>query len=108
MLGLGTRDEDTGGNDKVEAPEFLMTGDVLRGNTTGAMGEMLVVARELVFRQFALRVRVEIGTVATESMHQQDFGVQARGADAAVFQSHDGRTENVFQLHISRESPVAS
>src|SRR5271163_1504011 len=48
MFGLGTRDQDGRGDNKVHAPEFLVTGDVLRGNAAGALGERDVVASALV------------------------------------------------------------
>ena len=66
MFGFGAGDEDGGSDDEVYAPEFLMSGDVLRGNAAGALGESGFVAGLLVGGEFALGVSVEISAVAVE------------------------------------------
>jgi len=71
---------------------------------------VLVVPRQLLFIQLALRMRIEIGAVASQRVHEQHFGVQALRTDAAVFQPHDRRAKNVFELHkrvVSCLLPVA-
>jgi hypothetical protein len=57
VLGLRTRDENRGSNDQVHAPEFLMSGNVLRGNATGAFGESSIIAHLLIGGEFALGMR---------------------------------------------------
>lgn len=100
MFGFGAGDEDGGSDDEVHAPEFLMSGDVLRGNTTGALGESGLVAGLLVGGELALGVSVEISAVAVEGEHEEEFGVQARGWDVVRGEAGDGGGEGRLQLHV--------
>jgi hypothetical protein len=81
MLGLRARNQHGRRNNKIHSPEFLMAGDVLRWvrrvsvqRAHGRSERSCIVDGE-----FALGVRVKIGPVATQSEHQEQFGVQARG-----------------------------
>ncbi len=79
MLGLGTRNQDRGRHDEIHAPEFLMARDVLSGDATGAFCERLFVTVLLIIGEFAFGMREEVGAVALERKHQQQFGVHTRG-----------------------------
>ena len=70
MFGFRPGDQDGGSDDEIHAPEFLMAGDVLRGNSAASLAESSLVASLLGNREFALRVSVEIGSVAVEGEHQ--------------------------------------
>src|SRR4029077_4261118 len=48
MFSFRARNQDAGGHDQVHAPEFLMSGNVLRGHTAGAFSESSVIAGLLV------------------------------------------------------------
>ena len=102
VFGLGTRDEHRRRDDEIHAPEFLMPGDVLRGNAAGAFGQRGVIATLLIDAEFALRMRVEIGSVAIESEHHKQLRVHARGGDVFCGQPGDGGGEGWFQLHKCR------
>src|SRR5579863_6642574 len=99
VLGFGAGDEDGGSDDEIHAPEFLMAGDVLRGDAAGALGESGFVSSGLTGGQLALGVSVEIGAVAVESEHQKEFGVQAWGRDVVGGEAGDGGGERVLQVH---------
>ena len=49
MFGLWARNQHGGGHDQIEPPEFLVAGDVLRGDAFGALGQRFVVPRLLFF-----------------------------------------------------------
>ena len=100
MLGFRAGDEDGGGDDEIHAPEFLMAGDVLRGNAAGALGESGFVAKLLAGGELTFGVSVEIGAVAVESEHEEELGVQARGRDAVGGEAGDGGGEGRLQLHL--------
>lgn len=96
VLGFGARDEDGGGDDEVHTPEFLMAGNVLRGDTTGALVQSGLVAGGFVGREFALGMCVEIGTIAAEGKHEKQFGVHARGRDVVRGEAGDGGGESLL------------
>src|SRR5580693_9757717 len=77
-----------------------MAGDVLRGNSAASLGEGSLVARLLGDGEFALRVSVEIGSIAVEGEHEQEFGVQARGRRVVGGEAGDCRGEGRLQLHV--------
>ena len=78
MLGFRPRNQHRGRNQKVQAPEFLMPGDVLRGTATGALTNDFIVTGLVVFTKLALRMGIKIRAFAIENKQQQQFGVQAR------------------------------
>src|ERR1700730_1534587 len=78
MLRLRTGDEDGSSNNQVHPPEFLMAGDVLGGHTAGAFGKSGVVTGLLFYGQLSFGMREEVGAVATERKHQEQFGIQPR------------------------------
>lgn len=49
MFGLWARNQHGGGHDQIEPSEFLVAGDVLRGDAFGALGQRFVVPRLLFF-----------------------------------------------------------
>ncbi len=102
VLGFRTRDEDSRADDEVQPPEFLVPGDVLRGNAASALLEGFLVAGLFVGGKFALGMGVEIGAIAAEDEHEQDFGVHAGGADMVLLEQGDGVAQGLFQLHAGR------
>ena len=68
-----------------------MAGDVLRGDAAGTLGESLVIAYLFVGGELLLRMGVEIGTIVSQSEHQKQFGVHARGGDLVHCEAGDGR-----------------
>ena len=81
VLSLGARDENGGSDYQIHAPEFLMAGDVLRGDTAAPLGESPVIACSFVGSEFVLRVGVEIGTIVSQCEHQKQLGIQTRGGN---------------------------
>ncbi len=100
MLGLGAGNEHGWRNDEIQAPEFLMPGDVLRRDSVGALVDCFPIADLFLVREFAFRMREEMGTVASEGKHEQRLGVQARRADLGRGQLVDGKREGIFQEHV--------
>ena len=99
LLGFRTRNQDRGVDEKVEAPEFLVAGDVLRRLAVEALAQIASVVNPLDLGQFALGVGIEMGTVAARGVHQQDFGGEARRRNAAFFEERDGLVEGLFEEH---------
>ena len=56
-----------------------MAGDVLGGFARGAFRDQLGVAMEGFGRHFLVRVGVEVGAVAPQNVHQQQFRGELRG-----------------------------
>ena len=90
VLSFGARDENGGSDYQVHAPEFLMAGDVLRGDTAAPLGESPVIACSFVGSELVLRVGVEIGAVATQCEHQKQLGIQTRGGNLGSREAGDG------------------
>jgi len=88
--------ERAGVTTKIHTPEFLMAGNVLRGNTSGALGECGFVTNLLILCKFALGMRVEVGSVAGERKHQKKLCVQARGGDVIRGEAGDGGCEGLL------------
>ena len=99
LFGLGAGDEDGGGDDEIQAPEFLMAGDVLRGNAAGAFGESGFISSGFVGGQLALGVSVEKCSVTVQGEHEKEFGVHAWGRDVIGGEPGDGGGERVLQVH---------
>ena len=78
VLGLRAGNQHRGRHHEVEAPELLMSGDVLRRHAGCALGEDFVVASFFFRREFALRMRVKVGAIGAEDEHKQDLGIHAR------------------------------
>jgi len=101
VFGLGTRNQNRRRDDEVHTPEFLMAGDVLRRNSTGALGKGSVIASRFVGGELALVVSVEIGAVAVESEHQEQFCIQTRRGNVVGGEMSYGGGEGLLQLHES-------
>ncbi len=99
VLGLGAGNEHGGRNDKVHAPEFLMAGDVLRGNSAGASADCFLIAVFFEASEFALGVCKEIGAVAAQDEHKQQFSVQSRRAYPGRSKGRNRRVESFFKEH---------
>ena len=87
-----------------------MAGDVLRWNSRGSSSESLVVALRFVGSEFPLRMGVEIGAVAIEREHDEEFRVQARGGNLGGGQPLDGGIQGLSKSHesISPQVPMHS
>ena len=99
VLGFGARYQDGWGHDQIHAPEFLMAGDVLRGDSTGALGQGCIIASRFIIGELSLGMRVEIGTVAAEHEHEKQFGVQAGRRDLRGCKPLEGYGLGGFELH---------
>jgi hypothetical protein len=73
VLGLGPGDQDIRVHLKIQPPEFLMPRDVLRGLARGACGDQLGIAFKGLRRHVLFHVGMEVGAVAPEDVHQQQF-----------------------------------
>jgi hypothetical protein len=101
MFSFWTRNEHRGCNDQIHAPEFLMSGDVLRRDATGAFRESGIIASLLFAAKFVLGMREEIGAVTVEREHEEQLGIQARGGNLICGEASDSRGESGFKLHES-------
>jgi len=99
VLGLRAWDEHGGGDEKVGAPELLVSGEVLQGLSGGAASDELVVLHLLGGGQLALGVGVEVGAVALQHMKDENLGADARLCDSCGFELGDGRVEGLAELH---------
>ena len=70
-----------------------MAGDVLRGDAAGALGEGGAVSGSFVFRKLALGIGEQVGAIAFEDEHEQQFGVQARRWNVGRGEAGDRRGE---------------
>jgi len=61
-----------------------MSSDVLSRNSGGSTGDGFVVTPYFVEAEFALRMRIEIGAVAAEHEHDEEFGIHAREGRALL------------------------
>ena len=59
-----------------------MAGDVLCGYAADTFGEGPIVAGPFMGGEFALGMGVEIGAIAVEREHEQQFRIQARGRNS--------------------------
>src|SRR6476646_5404347 len=66
MLSFRSRDQYRGRDEQIEPPEFLMSGDVLRGTATRSFTNHFVVARLVVFIQLVFRMGIEISSFSVE------------------------------------------
>ena len=78
VLGLWARNEHGGRDEKVPAPEFLMSREVLQRLARNAAYEKFIVLRLLGCGEFALGMGVEVGAITTESLEDQNLGADAR------------------------------
>ena len=99
MLGLGTRNQHRRRDHEIQAPEFLVPGDVLRWHAGGALGEHFFVSRSFFRSEFALGMRVEVGTIGAEDEHEQHLGVHAGRAHVGSVETFDRGRERLLQLH---------
>jgi len=96
VLGLWAWNEHRWGDNKVHAPEFLVSGDVLRWHSPPSIGERGIVARLFLGCKFALGMREEIGAITIQREHEEQFGVQTWGWDVVRSEAGDGRGEGFF------------
>ena len=79
---------------ELEAPEFLMAGEVLRWDAAGALCDQREISLAHGCIEFLFRMRVEPGAVATERVHQQQFGGEGGGRRVFAFELRDGVAEH--------------
>ena len=103
VLGLRARDEHRRGNQQVKAPEFLMSGDVLRGAAAGAIADDLIIFFLLGSGKLALRMSEEIGPVATQNKHQQQLRVQAWRRHIVFHEELVSGIHGLLELHTAGE-----
>ena len=78
-----------------------MPGDVLRRNSRSTPSESLVTAREILRRQFPLRMRIEIRPVAIKREHDEQFRIHSRRRNSRHRQKFDRRIQSLAKLHVS-------
>ena len=76
-----------------------MTGDVLCRHAVRPLCKRGFVVRLFLVSEFALGMSVEIGAIAVERKHQQQFGIHARGGNFIRGKAICGVNESLFQLH---------
>jgi hypothetical protein len=108
VLGLRTRNEHGGRDEKVGLPELLMSSEVLQGLSHSAAPYEQVILRLLSLGKLALRVGEEIGAVAAEDVKDEDLGADAGCVDSCGIELGDGGVERVAELHkfIVRREPA--
>src|SRR5689334_16992497 len=99
MFSLRSRNEHRRRDNKIHAPEFLMTGNVLHRHSASALAYRLVIAALLVVRQFALGMGMKISAIAAQREHQQKLGVHARGRNVRGGEAGNGRSQSFTQGH---------
>src|SRR5258708_13235468 len=98
MLGFGTWTQHSRRDDQVQAPKFLVSGDVLRGTSTGALGHNFFIARLLVRRKLALGVSVEMRAIASQHEHHQQLGIEPGRRDIVFHKPLVYAVYRLFQL----------
>ena len=106
MLGLGTRNQHRRRDYEIQAPEFLVPGDVLRWHAGRTLGEHFFVSRRFFRSEFALGMRVQVGTIGAEDKHQQHLGVHAGRAHVSCVEMFDCGRERL--LSVARDQAVTS
>ncbi len=99
VFGLGARDQYVGSDFKIQSPEFLMAGEVLRRDAAGSPRDEreISLARRRV--EFLLGMRVDLRAVATKRVHQQQFGGERRRRRFRTFELRDGVGESGANVH---------
>src|SRR5579864_7270092 len=76
-----------------------MSGDVLRRTATRPLADDFIVARLLVFIEFALRMSIKISAFAVEDEQEQQFGVQARRRHVILNEQMVCGINGLLELH---------
>ena len=89
MLGFGPRNQHVGRDFEIQAPEFLMAGEVLRRDAARALRDQrkILLARRRI--EFVFRMRVNPCAVAPERVHQQQFRGQRSGGHVLALELRD-------------------
>ncbi len=74
------------GNIEIAPKKLLVTGDVLGGFALHAFVKVSPVMDPAQLGQFFFRVGIEIHLLLTQSVAEQDFRIEARGADSCLLQ----------------------
>src|SRR3954467_15182317 len=99
VLRLGSWNQHRRRNDEVHAPEFLVSGNVLRGNPSGALGERRAVATMLIFSELAFGMCKQISTIATEHEPQQQLRIHLWGGNLFAAEVSYRRGQSLLELH---------
>jgi hypothetical protein len=89
VLGFGAGDEDVRSDFEVEAPEFLLTGEVLRGFAGGAATEERKVGFDGLGIEEFFGVGVEPSAIAAGHVEEEEFGGECIGGDAGFAEEMD-------------------
>ena len=118
VLGFRAGDEDGGGDAEVEGVELLVAGEVLEGLAGGAAGDEGVEGGELLARDFGFGVGEDVGTVASDGVGEEGFGVAASvgpgdagdgcGEGGAEGHGFEVRINGWCQLKIERQELAGS
>ena len=92
---------------KIQPPEFLMAGDVLRRLAGTSLVNQLEVALGFLRGQFYPGVRVEKSAVAIENVHQQQFGGELRGRNLVLKEGLEAGFKRSAKLHGRKELSVS-
>jgi hypothetical protein len=93
MFRFGARNQYVGRDLEIEAPEFLVAGQMLCGDAVCAPGDqrkILLVRRRV---EFVLRMSVNPGAVAPEYVHQEQFCRERGRWHIFVFELRDCVTQ---------------
>src|SRR5262245_42912980 len=76
VLRLGPRDKNTWVNIEFQPPKFLLTGQILGGNTFSTPRQQAFISRQKFSIHILLRVRVEPRPVVSKQMKEQQFSCE--------------------------------
>ena len=93
VLGFRAWNQYCRSNFEIQTPEFLMAGEVLRGDAAGTLRDQRKISLVCARIKFVLRIRVDPGAVASQGVHQQQFGSEGRRRNVFAFELCDGVAE---------------
>src|SRR5208282_2736187 len=78
-----------------------MPGNVLRRNAASSSRQSFVIAPGFIGSQFALRMRIQIRSIAVEREHDEEFRIHPRGRNLGGSQPLNRRIQSLTKLHAS-------
>src|SRR5579864_137056 len=99
MLGLRSRNQNVGTDDKLPPIEFLPLRDVLRGFALHPLMQEAAVVDPAELAQFLFGMGVQVDAVASDGVAQKNFRGQARSRDSGVLQKLSALEERRVQRH---------
>ena len=94
MLGFRPRNQHVGRDFEIQAPEFLMAGEVLRRDSARAPRDQRKILLARCCVEFVFRMRVNPRAVAPERVHQQQFRGQRGGRHVLALELRDAIAES--------------